>query len=173
MARVSTEELLGRLEKGKPVPAILLYGEEPYLRDACRMLLIERYVPEASRTWAVSRYSAGRGETQAAVDQAQTMAMLSPQQVVFLEDARSYRKARGEKPGRGGGASLDGVSGESGAVYGVGGGSDGTGSANEVGEAAGGEDAGGGMRAWRESGRPVGGRDGAGEVAGERRGRGV
>src|SRR5580700_11757152 len=96
MARVTTEELLGRLGKGKPVPAILLYGEEPYLRDACRKQLIERFVPEASRTWAVSRYSAGRGETQAALDQAQTMAMLSPQQVVFLEDAEAIEKL-GEK----------------------------------------------------------------------------
>ena len=59
-------------------------------------ILIERFVPEASRTWAVSRYSAGRGETQAAVDQAQTMAMLSPQQVVFLEDAEAIEKL-GEK----------------------------------------------------------------------------
>jgi len=96
MARLSPEELLGRLEKGKPIPAILLLGEEPYLRDACRTLLIERFVAEASRTWAVSRYSAGRGETQAALDQAQTMAMLSPQQVVFLEDTEAIEKL-GEK----------------------------------------------------------------------------
>lgn len=96
MARISPEELVGRLEKGKPVPAILLLGEEPYLRDACRAGLIERFVPEASRTWAVSRYSANRGETQAAVDQAQTMAMLSPQQVVFLEDVEAIEKL-GEK----------------------------------------------------------------------------
>jgi DNA polymerase III subunit delta len=96
MARVSREELLGRLEKGKLIPAILLLGEEPYLRDSCRAQLIERFVPEASRTWAVSRYSAGRGETQAAVDQSQTMAMLSPQQVVFLEDAEAIEKL-GEK----------------------------------------------------------------------------
>jgi DNA polymerase III subunit delta len=94
MARVTPEELVGRLEKGKPVPAILLLGEEPYLRDACRAGLIERFVPEASRTWAVSRYSADRGETQAAVDQAQTMAMLSPQQVVFLEDVEAIEKLR-------------------------------------------------------------------------------
>ena len=92
MARISQQELVGRLEKGKPVPAILLLGEEPYLRDACRKLLIERFVPEASRTWAVSRYSADRGETQAALDQAQTMAMLSPQQVVFLEDVEAIEK---------------------------------------------------------------------------------
>ena len=96
MARISPEELVGRLEKGKPVPAILLLGEEPYLRDACRAGLIERFVPEASRTWAVSRYSADCGETQAALEQAQTMAMLSPQQVVFLEEVEAIEKL-GEK----------------------------------------------------------------------------
>jgi DNA polymerase-3 subunit delta len=96
MARISREELVGRLEKGKPIPAILLLGEEAYLRDACRLQLIESFVPEASRTWAVSRYSADRGETQAALDQAQTMAMLSPVQVVFLEDAEAIEKL-GEK----------------------------------------------------------------------------
>src|SRR6266571_1909685 len=96
MARISANELLSRLEKGKPLPAILLLGEEPYLRDSCRTLLIEKYVPEASRTWAVSRYSADRGETQAALEQAQTMAMLSPLQVIFLEDAEAIEKL-GEK----------------------------------------------------------------------------
>ena len=87
---------MARLEKGKAIPAILLLGEEPYLRDSCRAELIERFVPGGSREWAVSRYSAGRGETQAAMDQAQTMAMLSPQQVVFLEDAEAIEKL-GEK----------------------------------------------------------------------------
>jgi len=96
MARISREELVARLEKGKPVPAILLLGEETYLRDACREQLIEKFVPEASRTWAVSRYSADRGETQAALEQAQTMAMLSPLQVIFLEDAEAIEKL-GEK----------------------------------------------------------------------------
>src|SRR5689334_4681116 len=96
MARISANELLSRLEKGKPLPAILLLGEEPYLRDSCRTLLIEKYVPEAARAWAVSRYSADRGETQAAFEQAQTMAMLSPIQVVFLEDAEAI-ESLGEK----------------------------------------------------------------------------
>ena len=96
MARVSQQEFLARLEKGKTIPAILLLGDEPYLRDSCRAELIERFVPEAARAWAVSRYSADRGETQAALDQAQTMAMLSPQQVVFLEDAEAIEKL-GEK----------------------------------------------------------------------------
>jgi DNA polymerase-3 subunit delta len=96
MPQVSTEELLERLERGKAIPALLLLGEEPYLRDECRKRLIEKFVAEAARTWAVSRYSAGRGETQAALDQAETMAMLSPQQVVFLEDAEAIEKL-GEK----------------------------------------------------------------------------
>src|SRR6267154_1733916 len=96
MARLSAEEVLGKLEKGKPIPAILLLGEEPYLRDACRTQLIERFVTEASRTWAVSRYSVERDETQAAFEQAQTFPMLSPQQVVFLEDVQAIEKL-GEK----------------------------------------------------------------------------
>jgi len=96
MARILLEELVEWLVKRKPVPAILLLGEEPYLRDECRKLLIDRFVPEAARTWAVSRYSAERDETQAALDQAQTMAMLSQQQVVFLEDVEAIEKM-GEK----------------------------------------------------------------------------
>ncbi len=74
MAKLSTDEFLERLQKGKPVPAVLLLGDEPYLRDECRKQLIEKYVLEAARTWAISRFSADNGETQAAVDQAQTLA---------------------------------------------------------------------------------------------------
>jgi DNA polymerase-3 subunit delta len=96
MVRLSTEEFLKKLQKGKPVPAVLLLGDEPYLRDECRKQLIEKYVPEAARTWAISRFSADNGETQAAVDQAQTLPMLSPQQVVFLEDGEAIEKL-GEK----------------------------------------------------------------------------
>ncbi len=96
MARISQKELLARLEKGKPIPAILLLGEEPYLRDACRAQLIEKFVPEAARAWAVSRYSADRGETQAALEQAQTLPMLARLQIVFLEDAEAIEKF-GEK----------------------------------------------------------------------------
>jgi DNA polymerase III subunit delta len=89
MARVNLEQLKERLEKGKPIPALLLLGDEPYLRDACRAALIDRFVPEAARTWAVFRFSALRGETQ-------TLPMLSSQQVVFLEDAVAIEKL-GEK----------------------------------------------------------------------------
>jgi len=35
MPQVNADDLIGRLKKGKPIPAILLLGEEPYLRDSC------------------------------------------------------------------------------------------------------------------------------------------
>lgn len=92
MAQVSHDGLLARLGKGKPIPVILLLGDEPYLRDACRAQLIEVFVPEAARTWAVSRYSADRGETQSALEQAQTLPMLSSRQVVFLADVEQIEK---------------------------------------------------------------------------------
>jgi DNA polymerase III subunit delta len=92
MTRLSQSELLARLKKGKAIPALLLLGEEAFLRDASRAQLIEAYVPEAARAWAVSRYSADRGETQNALEQAQTMPMLSRQQVVFLEDVEQIEK---------------------------------------------------------------------------------
>jgi DNA polymerase III subunit delta len=96
MSRLSQNELLSRLKKGKPIPVLLLLGEEPFLRDASRAQIIDTFVPEAARTWAVSRYSAERGETQNALEQAQTMPMLSRQQVVFLEDVEEIEKL-GEK----------------------------------------------------------------------------
>lgn len=96
MARVSSEDLLARLEKGKPVPALLLLGEEAYLRDDCRARLIEKFIPETARDWAVSRYSVDRGETQSALEQAQTLPMLSSRQLVFLEDLEKIEKL-GEK----------------------------------------------------------------------------
>jgi len=97
MPPLTSHELLSRLKKGKPVPAILLLGAEPYLRDICRAQLIEQYVPEAARTWAVSRFSAERGDIAAALDQAQTLPMLSPQQVVFLENIEAIEEFADKK----------------------------------------------------------------------------
>jgi DNA polymerase III subunit delta len=92
MPPMSLEQFKQRLQKAKPIPALLLLGDEPYLRDSCRAELIDKYVPEAARAWAVSRFSADRGELQAALDQCQTLPMLSTQQVVFLEDAETLEK---------------------------------------------------------------------------------
>ena len=97
MPPLTSHELLSRLKKGKPVPAILLLGAEPYLRDICRAQLIDQYVAEAARTWAVSRFSAERGDLEAALDQAQTLPMLSPQQVVFLENTEAIEEFADKK----------------------------------------------------------------------------
>ena len=51
MARVSSQELLERLKNGKIIPALLLLGDEPYLRDACRKILMEEFVVAAARDW--------------------------------------------------------------------------------------------------------------------------
>ena len=97
MPSIGPEALLARLKKGKPIPALLLLGEETYLRDSCRAALIDAFVSEAARTWAISRFSADRGEVQSALDQAQTLPMLSPQQVVFLEEAESIEEFSDKK----------------------------------------------------------------------------
>jgi DNA polymerase-3 subunit delta len=89
---VSADHLLSRLARGKPIPALLLLGDEPYLRDACRSRLIEAYVPEADRAWAVSRYSAAEGELNSALAQAQTLPMLCPTQVIFIGEMDSVER---------------------------------------------------------------------------------
>ena len=67
MARVSAGHFLAQLAKGRPVPAVLLLGQEPYLRDACRAQLVEAYVAEGARDWGVSRYSCAEGRLDAAI----------------------------------------------------------------------------------------------------------
>src|SRR5215475_3266846 len=96
MPQINAGELLARLQKGRAVPAILLLGQATYLRDTCRAQLIDRFVPEAARAWAVSRFSADRNEVNAAVSQAQTLPMLSPIQLIFLEDTEAI-ESLGEK----------------------------------------------------------------------------
>lgn len=92
MARITAQEFASRLMDRKLPHAVLLLGDQPFLRDDCRARLIDAFVPEAARTWAISRFSAERGETQSALDQARTLPMLSPQQLVFLEDAEHIEK---------------------------------------------------------------------------------
>jgi DNA polymerase III subunit delta len=96
MPYISAENLTARLHKGKLLPALLLLGEEPYIRDTWRAQIVEKLIPDAARDWAVCRYSADRGETQNALEQAQTLPMLSSRQVVFLQDVEKIDKL-GEK----------------------------------------------------------------------------
>ena len=52
--RITMEQFKERIEKGKVIPALLLLGDEPYLRDACRAALIDKFVPKAARSWLFS-----------------------------------------------------------------------------------------------------------------------
>jgi DNA polymerase-3 subunit delta len=96
LPRISAGELASRLQKDRLPAVLLVLGDEPYVRDALRSQLIEALIPEAARTWAVSRYSAAGNETQRALEQAQTLPMLSPRQLIFLEEVEAVQDL-GEK----------------------------------------------------------------------------
>ncbi len=80
------------IAKGKPVPAILLLGTDPYLRDRCRKALIEKFVPEAARDWAVTKLSAAGGGWEEMLERAQTVPMLSPHQIIFLDGMEALER---------------------------------------------------------------------------------
>lgn len=92
MPQATVENLLQRIEKGKPIPAIVLMGADPYLRDQCRKALIEKFVPEASREWAVTKISAVGGGLQEILERAQMAPMLSPRQLLILQDAEALER---------------------------------------------------------------------------------
>src|SRR5262249_39704217 len=82
-------KFLERLAKGKAVASILLLGEDAYLRDLCRAKLIRAYVPEGGRAWGLARFSAAEDALDRALTQAQTLPMLVPRQVVFVEQVEA------------------------------------------------------------------------------------
>lgn len=85
----SVAELVERLKKGKAVPALTLLGEETYLRDMCRRLLVEAFTDEAARDWAVSRFSAEDDDAGAVIGQAQMLPMLASRQLVFWREVEA------------------------------------------------------------------------------------
>lgn len=92
MAPVSPHELLARLAKGKPIPAILLVGGDSYLRDLCRKKLVGAYVAEGLSDWAVQKFSADDDDVSAILGQAQTMPMLAPRQIIFVSEAEAWER---------------------------------------------------------------------------------
>jgi DNA polymerase-3 subunit delta len=92
MAGSGVEALLKRIESGKPVPAILLLGSDSYLRDLCRAKLIETYVEEGTREWAVGRFTAKNDSPDIVLGQAQMLPMLAPRQVIFWSDVKAIEK---------------------------------------------------------------------------------
>jgi DNA polymerase III subunit delta len=92
MPQATVENLLQRIEKGKVIPAIVLLGSDPYLRDRCRNALVEKFVPEGARDWAVSKIPAGGGGLPELLGRAQMAPMLSPVQVLILQDTEALER---------------------------------------------------------------------------------
>jgi DNA polymerase III subunit delta len=88
---LSPEKLLEKLAKGKPVGAIVLEGSDPYLRDMCRTKVIDSYVPEPMRDWALARISVRGGDWSEIFQRAETMPMLAPCQVVLIDGAETIQ----------------------------------------------------------------------------------
>src|SRR5580700_7540176 len=88
---LSPEKLIEKLAKGKPVGAIVLEGSDPYLRDLCRNKIIDSYVPDPMREWALARISVRAGDWSEIFQRAETMPMLAPCQVVLVDGAETIQ----------------------------------------------------------------------------------
>ncbi len=92
MPALAPQELKARLAAGKPVPAVVLLGSDSYLRELCRNALISTYVAEGTRDWALAHFSArGRGWLDA-LERAQTLPMLSPRQVLIVDEVEALEE---------------------------------------------------------------------------------
>src|ERR1700760_3173416 len=92
MPSSSPEKLLEKLSRGKPVPAIVLQGTDSYLKEMCRSRIVDAYVPEGVRDWAIARVSAREAGWDEIVQRAQTLPMLAPVQVLFVADVESVER---------------------------------------------------------------------------------
>lgn len=89
MPEATTERLFALLAKAKPVGAIVLIGTDPYLRDLCRNKIIETYVPDAMRGWALSRVDLEGSDWGELFQRAETLPMLASCQVIVAGGAES------------------------------------------------------------------------------------
>src|SRR5260370_39681948 len=71
---------------------MLLLGNESYLRELCRRKISDAYVAEGVRDWGITRFSADDDSISAILNQAQTMPMLAPQQVIFVRDVEAWER---------------------------------------------------------------------------------
>jgi DNA polymerase-3 subunit delta len=92
MPVASPQQLLARLAKGQPIPAILLVGTDGYLRDLCRKKLVDAFVAEGTRDWGVRKFSAKEDDLSMILGQARTMPMLAPMQVLFASDIEAWER---------------------------------------------------------------------------------
>jgi DNA polymerase-3 subunit delta len=89
---ISPEKLVERLARGQEISAIVLKGSDAYLRDMCRKRIVDAFVPEGVRDWAIARLSAREAGWDEILQRAQTLPMLAPRQVIIVEGAESVEK---------------------------------------------------------------------------------
>jgi DNA polymerase-3 subunit delta len=85
----TTERLFSLLAKATPVGAIVLIGTDPYLRDLCRNKIIETYVPDAMRGWALGRVDLDGSDWGELFQRAETLPMMARCQVIVAGGAES------------------------------------------------------------------------------------
>jgi DNA polymerase III subunit delta len=85
----TTERLFSLLAKAAPVAAIVLIGSDPYLRDLCRNKIIEAYVPDAMRGWALGRVDLEGSDWGELFQRAETLPMMAKCQVIVAAGAES------------------------------------------------------------------------------------
>src|SRR5579871_1226452 len=90
------EKIVARLKQGKPVGAIVLLGEDIYLREMSRKRIVDAAIPEAMREWAIARVSARDTGWDEILGRAQMLPMLAPQQLLIVDDSEFVEKL-GEK----------------------------------------------------------------------------
>ncbi len=90
MPATGAEKLLERLAHGEAPPVVALLGDDPYWRELCRKKLVEALVPEAERSWALTRVSAGEEDAGKIVSRAAMRPMLAPRQILFVGDVESW-----------------------------------------------------------------------------------
>lgn len=96
MPPLTPDQLVARIAKGGAVAGVVLLGEDAYLRDLCRKHLVEAFVPEGARDWGVARLSLRDTSLEEALGRARTLPMLSPRQVLFVEDLDVLARRAGD-----------------------------------------------------------------------------
>jgi DNA polymerase-3 subunit delta len=92
MPPISPQDLTARLAKEKPIPGILLLGNDSYLRDFCRRKIVDTYVAEGTRDWGLRKLSAKEDDAADILGQARSMPMLAPRQVIFVSDTQAWER---------------------------------------------------------------------------------
>jgi DNA polymerase-3 subunit delta len=86
------DRFLQQIARSAPIPAIVLQGTDSYLLDMCRKKIVDAYVPEGLRDWALTRISARESGWEQVVGRARMLPMLAERQVIFVEDVASVER---------------------------------------------------------------------------------